>query len=141
MTNSDISEERGSAGLVSAVSHEFAQPLASVTSLADLLATDWADLPDATKRDLAMRIDAGTRELAARYRRVVVEMDMLSGRAYLLATATSQPKLLGREPSKSRVLGLVVAARLLANAGGPLSHRSMRRRRGERVVIRLSLAL
>jgi K+-sensing histidine kinase KdpD len=72
---------RGSAGLVSAVSHDFAQPLATVTSLADLLATDWRDLSDDVRHDLAVRVNATAGALSARYRHMVVVMDVLSGRA------------------------------------------------------------
>ncbi|HYN95978.1 MAG TPA: PAS domain-containing sensor histidine kinase, partial [Pilimelia sp.] len=49
--------------LMSMVSHEVSQPLSSVASLSELLATDWADLPDDTRLELAEKIDKNTRRL------------------------------------------------------------------------------
>jgi PAS domain S-box-containing protein len=49
--------------LMSLVSHEVSQPLSSVASLAELLATDWADLPDDVRLELAQKVDKNTRRL------------------------------------------------------------------------------
>jgi PAS domain S-box-containing protein len=49
--------------LMSIVSHEVSQPLSSVASLAELLAEDWADLPDDVRMELATKIDKNARRL------------------------------------------------------------------------------
>ncbi|GGK17751.1 hypothetical protein GCM10010124_07910 [Pilimelia terevasa] len=49
--------------LMSIVSHEVSQPLSSVASLAELLTTEWADLPDDMRQELASKIDRNTRRL------------------------------------------------------------------------------
>lgn len=71
---------RGTKRLVSAVSHDFAQPLATVASLADLLATDGARMTEDARHDLAARLDASARRLAARFGHIVVMMDVLAKR-------------------------------------------------------------
>jgi signal transduction histidine kinase len=40
-----------------------AQPISSIASLAELLAADWADLPDDIRLELAVKIDRNTRRL------------------------------------------------------------------------------
>jgi K+-sensing histidine kinase KdpD len=216
----------GPASLVSMMSHDFTQPLATVTSLADLLATEWAELPNYVRRDLAVRVDASARGVAARFEHMVVVMDVLGGRVapgvavpvrdsveaavtsmpprerigvsgpatealmdrehlvHLLATliadalaygarpvrvrivpyahsvrievsdhgqdvlrwicahtvssATGSWTLVSRDARRSRLLGLAIAALLIAADGGAISRRPMRRRRGGRVVIHLA---
>jgi K+-sensing histidine kinase KdpD len=71
---------RAATGLASAVGHDLAQPLSTVTGLADLLAHDWTALPDDVRRNLARHIDTGARSLATRVGHVVVVMDVLAGR-------------------------------------------------------------
>jgi K+-sensing histidine kinase KdpD len=71
---------RATIELASAIGHDFSQPLSTVTSLADLLAQDWAALPDDVRRDLARQIDSGARSLAARFGHVIVVMDALAGK-------------------------------------------------------------
>ena len=71
---------RGTAELASAVGHDIAGPLSSVTNLADLLAHDWMALPDHVRRDLARHIDTDARSLATRFGHVVVVMDVLAGK-------------------------------------------------------------
>jgi two-component system, OmpR family, sensor histidine kinase MtrB len=97
---------RGPAGLAAAVSHDFAQPLSTVTSLADLLADGWSDLGDGDRHDLAARIDAGARRLATHYRHMVVIMDVLSGRIAAGAVAevrTSVDAAVATIPAHDRV--------------------------------------
>lgn len=212
--------------LVSSISHDFAQPLSTVTSLADLLATDWRGMSDTVRRDLATRIDVSARRLATRYGHIVVLLDVLAGRinsdeqvpvrdvveavvaqlpthvrvgvsgpmtratidrghlehvvstlvfdavaygippirvrvipyadgvrvevsdhgqdvlrrtrAHVWTPRTGGWTLVGRETPRARALGLAVAARLVATDGGMISRRPMRRRRGERVIVRLA---
>ncbi|MEV1288108.1 PAS domain-containing sensor histidine kinase [Micromonospora sp. NPDC049679] len=49
--------------LMSMVSHEISQPLSSMASLAELLASDWSELPDDIRFELATKIDKNTRRL------------------------------------------------------------------------------
>jgi signal transduction histidine kinase len=49
--------------LTSMLTHDVAQPISSIASLAELLATDWADLSDDIKRELATKIDKNTHRL------------------------------------------------------------------------------
>jgi signal transduction histidine kinase len=49
--------------LTSMLTHDVAQPISSIASLAELLAADWADLPDDIKLELATKIDKNTRRL------------------------------------------------------------------------------
>ena len=51
-----------------------------MTSLAELLATDWPDLSDDVRHDLAVHVNATAGALSARYRHMVVVMDVLGGR-------------------------------------------------------------
>ena len=48
---------------MSLVSHQMSQPLSSMASLSELLATDWDELPEDIRRDLARKIDRNTRRL------------------------------------------------------------------------------
>lgn len=49
--------------LTSMLSHDMAQPLSSIASLAELLVADWPDLPDDIRLELATKIDKNTRRL------------------------------------------------------------------------------
>jgi signal transduction histidine kinase len=49
--------------LTSMLTHDVAQPISSIASLAELLAADWADLPDDIRRELATKIDRNTQRL------------------------------------------------------------------------------
>jgi signal transduction histidine kinase len=49
--------------LTSMLTHDVAQPISSIASLSELLATDWADLSDDIKRELATKIDKNTHRL------------------------------------------------------------------------------
>ncbi|MFC6563024.1 sensor histidine kinase [Actinoplanes utahensis] len=49
--------------LTSMLTHDVAQPISSIASLAELLCTDWADLPDDIRLELATKIDKNTRRL------------------------------------------------------------------------------
>jgi PAS domain S-box-containing protein len=49
--------------LMSMVSHELAQPLSSIASLAELLTVDWSDLEDDIRLELSTKIDKNTRRL------------------------------------------------------------------------------
>ncbi|WP_035087264.1 PAS domain-containing sensor histidine kinase [Catenuloplanes japonicus] len=49
--------------LMSMVSHELAQPLSSIASLAELLTVDWNDLEDDIRLELSTKIDKNTRRL------------------------------------------------------------------------------
>ncbi|HKT04681.1 MAG TPA: PAS domain-containing sensor histidine kinase, partial [Rugosimonospora sp.] len=50
--------------LVDMVSHELSQPLSSMVSLAELLVSDWEQLPEDIRLDLATKIDRNTGRLA-----------------------------------------------------------------------------
>jgi signal transduction histidine kinase len=45
------------------LSHDVAQPISSIASLSELLATDWADLPEDIRFELAVKIDKNTHRL------------------------------------------------------------------------------
>ncbi|GAA2872184.1 hypothetical protein Acy02nite_43810 [Actinoplanes cyaneus] len=49
--------------LTSMLTHDVAQPISSIASLAELLSADWADLPDDVRQELAQKIDKNTRRL------------------------------------------------------------------------------
>ncbi|MEV6629800.1 PAS domain-containing sensor histidine kinase [Actinoplanes sp. NPDC051470] len=49
--------------LTSMLTHDVAQPISSIASLAELLTADWADLPDDIRQELATKIDRNTRRL------------------------------------------------------------------------------
>jgi signal transduction histidine kinase len=49
--------------LTSMLTHDVAQPISSIASLAELLSTDWADLPDDVRLELTTKIDKNTRRL------------------------------------------------------------------------------
>jgi signal transduction histidine kinase len=49
--------------VTSMLTHDVAQPISSIASLAELLAADWADLPEETRLELAMKIHKNTRRL------------------------------------------------------------------------------
>ncbi|GGK83053.1 sensor histidine kinase [Mangrovihabitans endophyticus] len=49
--------------LTSMLTHDVAQPISSIASLAELLSEDWADLPEDIRRELACKIDKNTRRL------------------------------------------------------------------------------
>jgi signal transduction histidine kinase len=49
--------------LTSMLTHDVAQPISSIASLAELLRADWADLPDDIRLELVTKIDKNTRRL------------------------------------------------------------------------------
>ena len=49
--------------LTSMLTHDVAQPISSIASLAELLSTDWADLPEEIRHELAVKIDKNTQRL------------------------------------------------------------------------------
>ena len=49
--------------LTSMLTHDLAQPISSIASLAELLAADYTDLPDDIRLELATKIDKNTRRL------------------------------------------------------------------------------
>lgn len=49
--------------LTSMLTHDVAQPISSIASLAELLSADWAELPEDVRRELAAKIDKNTRRL------------------------------------------------------------------------------
>jgi signal transduction histidine kinase len=49
--------------LTSMLTHDMAQPISSIASLSELLATDWADLPEDVRLELAVKIDKNTHRL------------------------------------------------------------------------------
>ena len=49
--------------LTSMLTHDVAQPLSSIASLAELLRADWADLPDDIRLELTTKIDQNTQRL------------------------------------------------------------------------------
>jgi signal transduction histidine kinase len=49
--------------LTSMLTHDVAQPISSIASLAELLAGDWDDLPDDVRLELATKIDTNTQRL------------------------------------------------------------------------------
>jgi signal transduction histidine kinase len=49
--------------LTSMLTHDVAQPISSIASLAELLSADWADLPDDIRLELATKIDKNTHRL------------------------------------------------------------------------------
>jgi signal transduction histidine kinase len=49
--------------LTSMLTHDVAQPISSIASLAELLAADWSDLPDDIRQELATKINRNTRRL------------------------------------------------------------------------------
>ena len=49
--------------LTSMLTHDVAQPLSSIASLAELLRADWADLPEDIRLELATKIDKNTQRL------------------------------------------------------------------------------
>jgi signal transduction histidine kinase len=49
--------------LTSMLTHDVAQPISSIASLAELLAADWEDLPEDIRKELATKIDRNTQRL------------------------------------------------------------------------------
>jgi signal transduction histidine kinase len=49
--------------LTSMLTHDVAQPISSIASLAELLSADWPDLPEDVRQELAVKIDKNTRRL------------------------------------------------------------------------------
>ena len=49
--------------LTSMLTHDVAQPISSIASLAELLCADWHDLPEDIRLELATKIDKNTRRL------------------------------------------------------------------------------
>ena len=49
--------------LTSMLTHDVAQPISSIASLAELLSADWPDLPEDVRLELATKIDKNTRRL------------------------------------------------------------------------------
>jgi signal transduction histidine kinase len=49
--------------LMSMLSHDVAQPISSIASLSELLTSDWADLPEDVRLELATKIDRNTTRL------------------------------------------------------------------------------
>ena len=49
--------------LTSMLTHDMAQPISSIASLAELLSADWADLPEDIRLELVTKIDKNTRRL------------------------------------------------------------------------------
>ncbi|MCA2213731.1 sensor histidine kinase [Jidongwangia harbinensis] len=49
--------------LTSMLTHDVAQPISSIASLAELLAADWSDLPDDVRHELATKINRNTHRL------------------------------------------------------------------------------
>ena len=49
--------------LTSMLTHDVAQPISSIASLAELLRADWAELPDDIRLELATKIDKNTQRL------------------------------------------------------------------------------
>ncbi|HEU4346942.1 MAG TPA: HAMP domain-containing sensor histidine kinase [Actinoplanes sp.] len=49
--------------LTSMLTHDVAQPISSIASLSELLASDWADLPEEVRLELATKIDKNTHRL------------------------------------------------------------------------------
>jgi signal transduction histidine kinase len=49
--------------LMSMLSHDVAQPISSIASLSELLTSDWADLPEDIRLELATKIDRNTTRL------------------------------------------------------------------------------
>src|ERR687890_11431 len=49
--------------LTSMLTHDVAQPISSIASLAELLSADWADLPEDVRHELAVKIDRNTHRL------------------------------------------------------------------------------
>jgi signal transduction histidine kinase len=49
--------------LTSMLTHDVAQPISSIASLAELLSADWTELPEDIRHDLAVKIDKNTRRL------------------------------------------------------------------------------
>ncbi len=49
--------------LMAMLSHDVAQPISSIASLAELLTSDWADLPEDIRLELATKIDKNTSRL------------------------------------------------------------------------------
>jgi signal transduction histidine kinase len=49
--------------LTSMLTHDVAQPISSIASLAELLSADWADLPEDIRHELAIKIDKNTHRL------------------------------------------------------------------------------
>jgi signal transduction histidine kinase len=49
--------------LMAMLSHDVAQPISSIASLSELLTSDWADLPEDIRKELATKIDKNTSRL------------------------------------------------------------------------------
>ena len=49
--------------LTSMLTHDVAQPISSIASLAELLSADWTDLPEDIRHELAVKIDRNTHRL------------------------------------------------------------------------------
>jgi signal transduction histidine kinase len=49
--------------LTSMLTHDVAQPISSIASLAELLSADWSDLPEEIRYELAVKIDRNTNRL------------------------------------------------------------------------------
>ncbi len=65
--------------LAALVSHELAQPLSSVASLSDLLATDWAQLDEDTRLDLARKVHKHATRLVGMVRDVLLLFTLQHG--------------------------------------------------------------
>lgn len=76
----------GSCDEVAKLLHDVAQPISSVASLSELLATDWAELPEEVRRELALRIEKNAQRLVAAFAEF----------APLLARATQGSEASGR---------------------------------------------
>jgi len=78
-TGTRFAARTGIRGLVAAVAHDGALPLAGLASSADLLAGEWAGLPEEARHDLAARIDAEAGRLIGRYRHLVLLLNLPTG--------------------------------------------------------------
>ncbi|MET0422637.1 MAG: HAMP domain-containing sensor histidine kinase [Actinoplanes sp.] len=91
--------------LTSMLTHDMAQPISSIASLAELLRADWADLPDDIRLELATKIDKNTQRLI----KMMNDLQLLFRLDTGTVTARRVPVPL-LEVAESVVAGSVVAA-------------------------------
>lgn len=79
-TNERLEHAAGfSSDLTALLSHEVAQPLTSIASLAELLAEGWDQLPDSTRFEVTIKIDRNARRLVGLIRDMLLLFRLDSG--------------------------------------------------------------
>jgi len=80
LTNERLEQAAGfSSDLTALLSHEVAQPLTSIASLAELLVQGWEQLPDGTRFEVTGKIDRNARRLVQLVRDMLLLLQLDSG--------------------------------------------------------------